>query len=223
MNAGIRVGVDVGGTFTKAVALQAHPLALLHHEVVPTSHGAAGGVSEGVAAALRALLEHLGDRRGDRGRVEPACRVEEGVLGPQDTPWGELHVAHARALARAAQLGLGPDADHADARDVAFEQRVHRLRGRVGDQLDLTAPLAQAFEQRAQRRRDALAHAAGRAVTGGHDLVVQQRQRVRLQGDGLREGPAHVDADADGAHAAAASMRRRRAGCHANTQRAPRT
>jgi N-methylhydantoinase A/oxoprolinase/acetone carboxylase beta subunit len=60
---GIRVGVDVGGTFTKAVALTVAPLALLDHEVVPTSHGAAGGVSEGVAAALRALLERLGDRR----------------------------------------------------------------------------------------------------------------------------------------------------------------
>ncbi len=60
---GIRVGVDVGGTFTKAVALTVHPLALLDHEVVPTSHGAAGGVSEGVATALRALLGRLGDRR----------------------------------------------------------------------------------------------------------------------------------------------------------------
>lgn len=67
MTAPIRVGVDVGGTFTKAVALTAAPLALLDHEVVPTSHGAAGGVSEGVAAVLRALLGRLGD---DRGRVE---------------------------------------------------------------------------------------------------------------------------------------------------------
>ena len=57
-----RVGVDVGGTFTKAVALEAHPLALLRHAVVPTSHGAAGGVSEGVADALRRLLGQLGDR-----------------------------------------------------------------------------------------------------------------------------------------------------------------
>jgi N-methylhydantoinase A/oxoprolinase/acetone carboxylase beta subunit len=64
---GLRVGVDVGGTFTKAVALTAHPLALRGHAVVPTSHAAAGGVTEGVAAALRALLEDLG---AERERVE---------------------------------------------------------------------------------------------------------------------------------------------------------
>jgi N-methylhydantoinase A/oxoprolinase/acetone carboxylase beta subunit len=65
--AGIRVGVDVGGTFTKAVALTVHPLRLRAHAVVPTSHTAAAGVTEGVAAALRALLDDLGP---DRERVE---------------------------------------------------------------------------------------------------------------------------------------------------------
>jgi N-methylhydantoinase A/oxoprolinase/acetone carboxylase beta subunit len=64
---GIRVGVDVGGTFTKAVALTAHPLQLRAHAVVPTSHAAAGGVTEGVADVLRALLADLGP---DRDRVE---------------------------------------------------------------------------------------------------------------------------------------------------------
>jgi N-methylhydantoinase A/oxoprolinase/acetone carboxylase beta subunit len=64
---GIRVGVDVGGTFTKAVALTVHPLELRAHAVVPTSHTAAAGVTEGVAEVLRMLLGDLG---GDRGRVE---------------------------------------------------------------------------------------------------------------------------------------------------------
>jgi len=65
--AGIRVGVDVGGTFTKAVAIAVHPLRLRAHAVVPTTHAAAGGVTEGVAEALRALL---GDLEHDRARVE---------------------------------------------------------------------------------------------------------------------------------------------------------
>jgi len=67
MSGGIRVGVDVGGTFTKAVALTVQPLTLRAHAVVPTSHTAAAGVTEGVAAALRALLDDLED---DRDRVE---------------------------------------------------------------------------------------------------------------------------------------------------------
>lgn len=57
----LRVGIDVGGTFTKAVAVRAAPFALVAQAVVPTTHDAAGGVAEGVAAALRALAQRLGD------------------------------------------------------------------------------------------------------------------------------------------------------------------
>jgi len=45
MGGGIRVGVDVGGTFTKAVALTVQPLTLRAHAVVPTSHTAAASSS----------------------------------------------------------------------------------------------------------------------------------------------------------------------------------
>jgi N-methylhydantoinase A len=57
----LRVGVDVGGTFTKAVAVEAESHRLRAHCAVPTTHGAAGGVSDGVAEALRRLLGDLGD------------------------------------------------------------------------------------------------------------------------------------------------------------------
>jgi N-methylhydantoinase A/oxoprolinase/acetone carboxylase beta subunit len=60
---GIRVGVDVGGTFTKAVAVTTHPVRLRAHAVVPTSHHAPNGVVEGVAQALRQLLDELGEER----------------------------------------------------------------------------------------------------------------------------------------------------------------
>jgi N-methylhydantoinase A/oxoprolinase/acetone carboxylase beta subunit len=64
---GMRVGVDVGGTFTKAVALAAQPFELRACAVVPTTHDAPGGVTVGVAEALRRLLADLGE---DRDRVE---------------------------------------------------------------------------------------------------------------------------------------------------------
>lgn len=63
MSEPIRIGVDVGGTFTKAVAVESAPLRLLAHASVPTSHDAPGGVAEGVAAALRELLRDLGEAR----------------------------------------------------------------------------------------------------------------------------------------------------------------
>src|SRR5215204_2639923 len=58
---GLRVGVDVGGTFTKAVAVETDTHRLRAHSAVPTTHGAAEGVSVGVATALRRLLADLGE------------------------------------------------------------------------------------------------------------------------------------------------------------------
>jgi N-methylhydantoinase A/oxoprolinase/acetone carboxylase beta subunit len=111
----IRIGVDVGGTFTKAVAVETAPLRLLAHAAVPTSHEAAG-VAEGVAGALRKLLEVLGDDRrrvalvafsttqamnalleGDVGRV--------GVLGIGSQP--DLRAARKRTRVGAVALAPG--------------------------------------------------------------------------------------------------------------------
>ncbi|HEX8120884.1 MAG TPA: hydantoinase/oxoprolinase family protein [Solirubrobacteraceae bacterium] len=59
----LRVGVDVGGTFTKAVAVSTSPVTLLAQAVVPTSHHAPEGVVAGVGDALTRLLDDLGERR----------------------------------------------------------------------------------------------------------------------------------------------------------------
>jgi N-methylhydantoinase A len=48
----IRVGVDVGGTFTKAVAVDVTSGAVVAQAVVPTSHDADNGVAEGIVAAV---------------------------------------------------------------------------------------------------------------------------------------------------------------------------
>jgi N-methylhydantoinase A len=55
-SAGLRIGVDVGGTFTKAVAIYSNPLRIVQQVVVPTTHTAEQGVALGVALALQRLL-----------------------------------------------------------------------------------------------------------------------------------------------------------------------
>jgi N-methylhydantoinase A len=59
----VRVGVDVGGTFTKAVAVDSHTGELVARSVVATTHSAAEGVAAGVVACVRAVADQVGAAR----------------------------------------------------------------------------------------------------------------------------------------------------------------
>ena len=56
----VRIGIDVGGTFTDVVAVDADTFTLLAQLKVPTSHGAAEGVARGIVDALEGMLARLG-------------------------------------------------------------------------------------------------------------------------------------------------------------------
>ena len=57
---GIRVGVDVGGTFTKAVAVDLDTLEVVAQSMLPTTHDAPEGVAAGVVAAVAAIADEAG-------------------------------------------------------------------------------------------------------------------------------------------------------------------
>ncbi|MFB5636977.1 MAG: hydantoinase/oxoprolinase family protein [Nitrosarchaeum sp.] len=56
----VRVGIDVGGTFTKAVAIDVKTGSLLAKSTVPTTHNAEKGVSEGIVTALTKIIDETG-------------------------------------------------------------------------------------------------------------------------------------------------------------------
>ncbi len=59
----LRVGVDVGGTFTKAVAVDLATLEIVASSVVSTTHGEHGGVAAGVVQAVAQIAAEVGADR----------------------------------------------------------------------------------------------------------------------------------------------------------------
>lgn len=69
----IRIGIDVGGTFTNAVAIDTASFSILAHTKTHTTHRAKEGVAHGIVTALRKLVR--------KGRIDP----EEVVLVAHST------------------------------------------------------------------------------------------------------------------------------------------
>ena len=83
----VRLGIDVGGTFTKAAAIDVATGDFMARAVVPTTHTAGNGIAEGVVAVLReaaALVER--DRRGPIVMVGHSTTLAVNALLEGDLP-----------------------------------------------------------------------------------------------------------------------------------------
>ncbi len=176
MSGGVRVGVDVGGTFTKAVALTTQPAALRARAVVPTTHGGAAGVSDGVAEALRRLFAQLG---AERERVElvafSTTQAMNALLEGDVVRVGVVGIGAAPDLRAARKRTRVPDIKLTSTRVLATEHAF----------IDATAGLDGAAIDRALDRLQS-AGCAALAVSGAfsvdapeHERLVSDRARER--------------------------------------------
>ncbi|MGE0243337.1 MAG: hydantoinase/oxoprolinase family protein [Nitrososphaeraceae archaeon] len=58
MDRKIRLGIDVGGTFTKAIAIDIVSGSFIDSATIPTTHNSTKGVAEGIILALRQLMDN---------------------------------------------------------------------------------------------------------------------------------------------------------------------
>jgi N-methylhydantoinase A/oxoprolinase/acetone carboxylase beta subunit len=129
----VRVGVDVGGTFTKAVAfdlLAGHAVA---EQIVPTTHDAADGVAAGVVQVVAALADQLGAERVEMVTHSTTQAVNALLEGD---------------VAMVGMVGMGRSPDLRKSRKRTVEARIEVTPGRqlrvVTEFLDVTAGLDEA-------------------------------------------------------------------------------
>ena len=119
-----------------------------------TGKPALGGESgDGLFVARIVRRERLGHaHRGDTGSTEPVERtpdvghrqpighVEERAVHLEALARSDLDVAQGRPLLDPLEVGATAHPDDAHRRRVTLDQRVHRLRGGVRDEIDVVRP-----------------------------------------------------------------------------------
>jgi N-methylhydantoinase A/oxoprolinase/acetone carboxylase beta subunit len=172
----VRVGIDVGGTFTKAVAIvpgDAHPLAEAIH---PTTHHAPGGVSEGVAEVVRMLVARLGETgHGIELVAFSTTQAMNALLEGDVAPVGVVGIGAAPDAKRARQRTKVGEIALAPGRTLRTEHVFIDATGGLA-----VAPVDAAIEALLRAGCTALAVSGAFAVdTPEHEELVAQRARAR--------------------------------------------
>jgi N-methylhydantoinase A len=177
----LALGVDVGGTFTKAVAVaRGGPIvtAPLARAAVPTTHGARDGVAEGVVAVLQATLDSLGARRHDVDLVGiSSTQAVNALLEGDVARVAVLGLAAAPDLRRARRRTRVPNIEVAPGREL---RPLHAF-------LDASSPLD---DEDLDQALDALVAEGAEAVAVSHafsvdDPGLERRVLARCAARGL--------------------------------------
>jgi N-methylhydantoinase A len=189
----LRIGVDVGGTFTDVVAIDAVRGTLIARVKVPTTHDAPEGVAAGIIAAIEQMLLQGGIRAADVAFIAHSTTQATNALLEGDVARvGVIGLAprsgwFARAQMRFRPLALAPG--------VTFAPRIAFVSPHDGPALDRlldtftregieAVAVSEPFGvDRPARERDVAiaARAHGMLATSGHDVTAVYGLRARTR------------------------------------------
>ena len=184
----VRVGVDVGGTFTKAVACDPSAGDVRARAVVPTTHASSIGVAEGVRQAIEQVAEQV--RAQGIGPIEIVAHsttqavnallegdtARVGILGIGARP----HLRRARKRTSVGEIPLAPGRrletvqEFLDASTGASAQDVTRALERLVEQGAEAVCVSQAFgveNAAVERMALEIAGRIGLPACAGHELT----------------------------------------------------
>lgn len=185
MGTKVRIGIDVGGTFTDAVVVDDQTHEILAKAKIPTTHHAQRGVAEGIVTAINKVLteNHIAPEdvafiahgttqatnallEGDVARVGILGMGTglEGMRARTETQVGDIELAPGKFL-HTRQVFLDPS----KATDQEITSAVEQLRGE-GSQVIVASEAYSVDDPTNEQRVVRLANEAGMLATGGYEI-----------------------------------------------------
>lgn len=181
----VRIGIDVGGTFTDAVVVDNETYEVIAKEKVPTTHHAAQGVAAGIVQAIDKVLTNNGISPNDvvfiaHGTTQATNALLEGdvakvgIIGMgkgagagragSETTVGNIELAPGKYLETEHEL-----IESGSLTDEAIETTVNALRDR-GCEVIVASESYSVDDPTNERRVVAKANEMGMVATGGYEI-----------------------------------------------------
>ena len=189
----LRLGIDVGGTFTDVVAIDADLREVVARVKVPTTHTAAEGVAAGIVTGIRTLLQQSGVAPDEVAFIaHSTTQATNALLEGDVAPVGVLGLLDglaplARIQMRFPRLELAPGVpfetafafaradDDSDTRGAIDSLREH------GSEVIAVSEAFAVDRPAAENRAVARARAQGLFATAGHEVSSMYGLRARTR------------------------------------------
>lgn len=183
----VRIGIDVGGTFTDAVAIDNETYEIIAKEKIPTTHASKEGVAEGIIIVLQNILQKNGISPEEvvfiaHGTTQATNALLEGDVAPV----GVLSIAsgieaeRAKSVSNIGNIPLSPGkelktgfafVETADAKSSAaeIEEKIDELKN-AGAEVIVASEAYGVDDPANEKFIMDMARSKGLYATGGHEV-----------------------------------------------------